>query len=300
MTLTSKLSAIGEAIRAKTGKTEKLTLDEMPQAIESIQGASGGSGEFTSDDIGEFMLATHGEANCKLLRDWASKVAKIGEYALYGKQLWYENETHTQTHSLEFPNLEAIEQSALFGCWNSPYNSAPLMRLRVSFPKVKTIKTKGIYGNSFVGIELPSLETMESDALGSNRKLREAVLPKVTVLANSELSSCTALAKADFATLQKITANYYFYAPFQYCNNLTALILRNTSIVTLSNQDGICGQITNANLPLSPSYPSDKANQGYIYVPKALLEDYKVATNWSVYADKFRAIEDYPEICGEV
>ena len=44
----------------------------------------------------------------------------------------------------------------------------------------------------------------------------------------------------------------------------------------------------------------DDGLQGYIYVPKALLEDYKVATNWSVYADKFRAIEDYPDICGEV
>ena len=31
----------------------------------------------------------------------------------------------------------------------------------------------------------------------------------------------------------------------------------------------------------------------YIYVPRALVEDYKVATNWSAYADQFRALEDY-------
>jgi hypothetical protein len=37
---------------------------------------------------------------------------------------------------------------------------------------------------------------------------------------------------------------------------------------------------------------------GYIYVPAALIEDYKAATNWSLYADQFRAIEDYPEITG--
>ena len=36
MALTDKLSAIGDAIRAKTGKTGKLTLDQMPNEIKSI------------------------------------------------------------------------------------------------------------------------------------------------------------------------------------------------------------------------------------------------------------------------
>ena len=37
MALTNKLSAIGDAIRAKTGKTELLTLAEMPAEIEAIE-----------------------------------------------------------------------------------------------------------------------------------------------------------------------------------------------------------------------------------------------------------------------
>ena len=37
---------------------------------------------------------------------------------------------------------------------------------------------------------------------------------------------------------------------------------------------------------------------GYIYVPAALVDNYKAATNWSTYANQIRAIEDYPEICG--
>ena len=40
MALTNKLSAIGDSIRAKTGKTELLTLDEMPTEIASISGAA--------------------------------------------------------------------------------------------------------------------------------------------------------------------------------------------------------------------------------------------------------------------
>lgn len=37
MALTDKLTAIGDAIRAKTGGTQKLTLDEMPTQIQAIQ-----------------------------------------------------------------------------------------------------------------------------------------------------------------------------------------------------------------------------------------------------------------------
>lgn len=41
MALTDKLSAIGSAIREKTGGTELLTLDAMPTAIQSIQTGGG-------------------------------------------------------------------------------------------------------------------------------------------------------------------------------------------------------------------------------------------------------------------
>ena len=37
---------------------------------------------------------------------------------------------------------------------------------------------------------------------------------------------------------------------------------------------------------------------GYIYVPKALVDSYKSATNWTTYASQIRAIEDYPDVTG--
>lgn len=47
MALTDKLSAIGDAIRAKTGKSDLLSLDAMPAEIASIQtGGGSGSGNF--------------------------------------------------------------------------------------------------------------------------------------------------------------------------------------------------------------------------------------------------------------
>ncbi len=43
MALTDKLTAIADAIRAKTGSAEKLTLDQMPTEIAAIQAGDGGA-----------------------------------------------------------------------------------------------------------------------------------------------------------------------------------------------------------------------------------------------------------------
>ena len=46
MALTDKLTAIANAIRTKTGSTEPMTLDEMPELILSIKGDSGNTSVF--------------------------------------------------------------------------------------------------------------------------------------------------------------------------------------------------------------------------------------------------------------
>lgn len=48
MALIDKLTAIADAIRAKTGKDDKLALDQMPAEIEGIQ--TGGGGDRTMED----------------------------------------------------------------------------------------------------------------------------------------------------------------------------------------------------------------------------------------------------------
>ncbi len=45
MALTDKITAVAEAIRSKTGKTDKLTLDQIPAEIESISGGGGDAPE---------------------------------------------------------------------------------------------------------------------------------------------------------------------------------------------------------------------------------------------------------------
>lgn len=67
------------------------------------------------------------------------------------------------------------------------------------------------------------------------------------------------------------------------CQNFDTFIIRKTgSIATLtaapSTNFGTC-KLTQGN--------------GYVYVPSALIDEYKAASNWSTIASQFRALEDY-------
>ena len=76
MALTEKLSAIGDAIRAKTGGTELLTLDEMPDEIAAIQ--TGGGSAFSADthDVIQISYATTG-GSTYIWTDWADYITDL-------------------------------------------------------------------------------------------------------------------------------------------------------------------------------------------------------------------------------
>lgn len=111
--------------------------------------------------------------------------------------------------------------------------------------------------------------------------LKSVNFPLLTPIRQNCFSSCKKLEKADFGAAEAIGQEALAYAIA-----LRTLILRNTSkICTLTNKNAL--RDTRMNY-----------DDGYIYVPAALIETYKTATNWSTYSAKFRAIEDYPDICG--
>ena len=92
--------------------------------------------------------------------------------------------------------------------------------------------------------------------------------------------SCTKLAKIDFDVLEEMNN-----ADFYKCSALTAVIIRSPAVCTMRDSNAF------KSTPI-------ESGTGYIYVPAALVDSYKAATNWSVYADQIRAIEAYPDICG--
>lgn len=145
-----------------------------------------------------------------------------------------------------------------------------------------SLRTRIFQGaTKLVTVNLPSVTSAGSYAFYQCSGLEIVKLPKLTSVSTQCFYSCTNLQHADCGQLGNLPAQ-----TFNACSALTELILRKTSsICTLSNVNAV------NNTPIGKS-------TGYVYVPSALIDTYKAASNWSTFAAQFRAIEDYPEICG--
>lgn len=97
----------------------------------------------------------------------------------------------------------------------------------------------------------------------------------VTSIGHGAFYSCGSLIIADFKSVTSVSAD-----AFNGCGNLDALILRSDTMCTLINKNAL------TNTPIANG-------TGYIYVPSALLDSYKTATNWSTYSTQFKTISEY-------
>ena len=95
MALTDKLTAIANAIRAKTGKTAKMTMTEM---VTEIEGISGGGGDTSIED--SFVTRTVTEYT-------NDRVTTVGTYAFYNC---------SSLTSASFPLVMSIGSSAFYNC----------------------------------------------------------------------------------------------------------------------------------------------------------------------------------------
>lgn len=148
----------------------------------------------------------------------------------------------------------------------------------VNIPNCTSIGTYSFYGCSgMTKIIAPKASSVSSYAFYGCSSLTEINFPLAKTVSASCFYNCTKLKKVDLGSASSIQG----YG-FAYCSGLEALILRKT--------DGVATLASNSF--------SGFTLKGYIYVPRALAGDYQTATNWSNYAGKIRAIEDYPNICG--
>ena len=78
----------------------------------------------------------------------------------------------------------------------------------------------------------------------------------------------------------------------QYCYSLTTFIIRSfgNNYSLNSNSFGYCCHLLGT---VNTTYNPNGLKDGYIYVPRAMVDTLKSATNWSAYADQIRALEDY-------
>lgn len=157
---------------------------------------------------------------------------------------------------------------------------------RVSLPNLQKIGEFGFCDATRLSrINFPSLVSISYQSFRRCSGLGEFITTSAfdSRIDISAFEGCNGLKKIDLYHINKLGISNYALS----CKNLKALIIRNTDFVPPVQQASF-GDFA-ANL---------RAGTGYIYVPAAMVDSYKAATNWSTYADQIMAIEDYPEITG--
>ena len=149
---------------------------------------------------------------------------------------------------------------------------------------------------SITEISSSSVTSIGGSAFQDCSSLTMLDFPVATSIGNYAFQDCSSLTTADFPVATSI-GNYAFYnckkltmldfpvatsigsSAFRTCSKLKSLLLRGNNVCTLNKNAFVATPIVSGT--------------GYIYVPSALIEKYKKATNWSTYAAQFRALEDY-------
>ena len=104
-------------------------------------------------------------------------------------------------------------------------------------------------------------------------------------IGNNAFYYCYYLERVDLLNAETISTSVFYR-----CHSLKTLILRSSRLCTLSNTNAFsyCYHLLGTT---DATYNPNGDKDCYIYVPSALIEDYKAATNWSTYASQFRTIE---------
>ena len=147
------------------------------------------------------------------------------------------------------------------------------------FPNI-TILESGAFRecNALTTVNFSSATSIGYNAFSNCTALTEINLPLVTTIAVSAFYNCSALTTVKLSSITSIKE-----FAFENCNALMEIYLLASSVTILSNIQVF------RNTPMIDS--SYTGSFGSIYVPASLVDSYKVASNWSYYADRITAYE---------
>ena len=182
---------------------------------------------------------------------------------------FYEYESLT---AVDLPNVTSIGYQAFENC---------ISLTSANLPNVETIGSSAFYYCPMLKhINIPKARFIDENAFTECIFLTQIKLSNIESLGYYAFTRCTALSYIDLSF-----DNMEFSAPvFDNCVSLSTLILRSDNMCTIFDEIFNCLCFENTGLC---------NGQGYVYVPRALLEEYQNDEKWSSQGVQFRVIEDY-------
>lgn len=150
--------------------------------------------------------------------------------------------------------------------------------ISIDLPKCTTVD-EGAFENctSLENVNLPECTTVDMSAFSHCEKLQNVNIPKCTIIESFTFEYCN-FKKIDLNVVEKIG-----YGAFKNCKLLECVKLLNTETVcVLADKRAFRETLI-------------ESGNGYIYVPDKLIEQYKTATNWSVFANQIKPLSEYTE-----
>lgn len=314
MALIDKLSAIGDAIRAKTGKADKLTLDQMPTEIASIE--MGGGNEWVGDGKTRLYIKIAAEGRMDIPLYFSQTVAN-GVTIDWGDGSALQTLSGTgkmkTTHTYASIGEYCISLDVADGCMlglghnSSSYcvmgsisdivycNMLKKIEIGRGVTKLEDYAFYNCY--SLTSIKIPSSVTsFGSYVFYYCHSLESVTIPNsITTVGRNIFYSCYSLASVTIPEGISAINNYTFYncyslASFVIPKNIVGLgtyvfsgckgikfydFTKHTAVPTLAN--------TNAFANISSDCE--------IRVPSALYDEWIAATNWSAYASYIVAVQ---------
>lgn len=267
----SKLDAIVAAIVAKGGGTAPMTADQMAAAIAAIP--TGGGGTDQIDKLVCMKSLPHYVCHEE------TTVSEIKAYAF---------QSITTLEDADFSGVTGaakikVNSGAFKGCtalkhvlW--PAGSDLLLKMD-AFNGCTCLgdDTNGIVSGRFseVGSSCFTQCTHMTEFISTGGAQDAAQLP----ISGNAFQACRNLKTVDLSLAPK----FAYTGVFSSCIALEKLIIRDTTQVGIMSSSGAFSNCT----PLT-------GKTARIYVPDALVEDYKAATNWATYADIIYGLSELP------
>lgn len=182
-----------------------------------------------------------------------------------------------------FPNVEELVDRTFSG-------AAYLENINI--PKLKIVGTYGFHATKIKETNsiFSTVETLNgTNQFYSCNALVNLTMNLITSITSGCFASCNKLESAYFAKVESIGPS-----AFSNAGVLKALVLPIDKVVTLANTSAFTGCYHILGT-YHKTYNPEGLKDGFIYVPDDLVEQYKVATNWSTYAESIKPLSEYVE-----
>ena len=318
----SKISAVAGAINSKIGTSDYMTLDEMPAKIAGIKsfnwsqcsgvsfhgGKISGTPDLSGIDTSGFTDMSFMFYQCSGLT--ALDVSDFDTSNVTNMGVMFSSCSGLRTLDVTgFDTAKVTNMNGMFSLCSGLTS--------IDVTKFDTSKVTDM-GSMFQGCSgLTSIDVSEFDT-------------SEVLYMNAMFQGCTGatsidVSKVDTSKVQNMTNMFYacssltsldlsaFDTPcltsmgymFQQCTNLTSINMSNIVTNNVTSSYNIFNRCTNLvdiiwsqkstlqKLPQNPSYMNITAQMKF-YVPDALLNDYKAATNWSTISSQIYPISQLP------